>query len=96
MGRKRRTFSAAFKHKVAVEALTERYTLSELAQKHELHPNQIVKWKQVLQKEGQHLFEKPRGPKSPDQGQLISQLYEQIGQLQFELNWLKKKSGYEQ
>ena len=58
MGRKRRTFSAAFKHKVAVEALTERYTLSELAQKYDLHPNQIVKWKQILQKEGQRLFEK--------------------------------------
>ncbi|MEM1214919.1 MAG: IS3 family transposase [Bacteroidota bacterium] len=91
MGRKRRTFSSSFKHKVAVEALTERHTLSELAQKYELHPNQIVKWKQVLQKEGQHLFEKSRGPKSPDQEQLISRLYEQIGQLQFELNWLKKK-----
>lgn len=96
MGRKRRTFSAAFKYKVACEALTERHTLSELAQKHELHPNQIVTWKKVLQKEGQQLFEKQRGPRSEDQTALISKLYEQIGQLQFELNWLKKKSGYEQ
>ena len=45
MGKKRRTFSAAFKHKVACEALAERQTLSELAQKYELHPNQIVQWK---------------------------------------------------
>ena len=86
MGKKRRTFSAAFKYKVATEALTERYTLSELAQKYELHPNQIVKWKQVLQKEGQSLFEKARGPQSADHAELISRLYEQIGQLQFELN----------
>ena len=96
MGRKRRTFSAAFKYKVACEALTERNTLSELAQKYELHPNQIVTWKKVLQQDGQHLFEKQRGPKTADQNELISRLYEQIGQLQFELNWLKKKSGYEQ
>lgn len=52
MGRKRRTFGASFKHKVAVEALTERHTLSELVQKYEHNPNQIVKWNQVLQKEG--------------------------------------------
>lgn len=96
MGRKRRTFSASFKYKVAYEALTERSTLSELAQKYELHPNQIVTWKKVLQQEGQQLFEKQRGPKSEEQNELISRLYEQIGQLQFELNWLKKKSGYEQ
>jgi len=95
MGKKRRKFSASFKHKVATEALTERHTLSELAQKYDLHPNQIVSWKQVLQKEGQSLFENKRGPKTPDQSELISKLYEQIGQLQFELNWLKKKSGYE-
>lgn len=96
MGKKRRTFSASFKHKVAIEALTERCTLSELAQKYELHPNQIVQWKQVLQKEGQSLFDKSRGPNTADQESLTSRLYEQIGQLQFELNWLKKKSGYEQ
>ncbi len=95
MGKKRRTFSAAFKHKVAFEAISERQTLSELAQKYELHPNQIVQWKQVLQKQGQSLFEKSRGPQKADQEELINRLYQQIGELQVELNWVKKKSGYE-
>ena len=45
MKRKRRTFSAEFKLKVILAALQERETLSELAQKYDLHPNQISKWK---------------------------------------------------
>ncbi len=94
MGKKRRKFSAQFKHKVALEALAERQTLAELAQKYELHPNQIVQWKQVLLKEGQTLFDKPRGPKTDDQSELIDRLYRQVGQLQVELDWLKKKSGH--
>ncbi len=52
MARKRRKFSAEFKHRVALEAVSERKTLTELAQDYDLHPNQIVQWKKVLQQDG--------------------------------------------
>ena len=95
MARKRRKFSAEFKHRVAIEAVSERKTLSELAQEHDLHPNQIVQWKKVLQRDGRSLFQRAKScSDTDDQQELIERLYQQIGQLQFELNWLKKKSGH--
>jgi len=93
MPRKRRAFTARFKSKVAMEALTERYTLSELAEKYEIHPNQISKWKHELIAGSEEVFEKKRSRKTEDHQELIDRLYRQIGQLQVELDWLKKKSG---
>lgn len=57
MRRTRRKFSSAFKAKVAIEALKERYTLSELATQFELHPNQIRQWKQGYVKGNSAVFE---------------------------------------
>ena len=94
MARKRRKFSAEFKHRVALEAVSERKTLTELAQDYDLHPNQIVQWKKVLQQDGQSLFQRKNKTTDDDHSELIERLYQQIGQLQFELNWLKKKSGH--
>lgn len=91
MGKKRRNFSSKFKAKVALEAIKERKTLSEIAQQYELHPNQITTWKKELVAHSSELFEKKRGPQASHDKSKESLLYQQIGQLQFELDWLKKK-----
>ena len=93
MSLKRKIHSAKFKSKVAIEALRERATLSELGQKYELNPNQISQWKQKAQSEMTTIFETKRGRKPSEELLLIDRLYEQIGRLQMELSWLKKKSG---
>ena len=88
---KRRNFTANFKSKVAIEALQERLTLAELAQKHKIHANQISTWKKELLEGSKDVFSKKRGPSSSAQEEKEAKLYQQIGQLQFELDWLKKK-----
>jgi transposase-like protein len=91
MAKSRRKFSPKFKAKVALEALQERQTLAELAAKYELHSNQISQWKRELQQHASDLFEKQRGPSKGLDPAKESRLFEQIGQLQYELSWLKKK-----
>jgi len=92
MEKKRRNFSSKFKSKVALEALKERATLSELAQKYQIHANQISAWKKELLENSHELFEKKRGPESSFDKSKEALLYQQIGQLQYELSWLKKKT----
>jgi transposase len=93
MGRKRRTFSGAEKAKIVLEALKERQTLSEIAQKYEVHPVQVSTWKKEAQEHLGELFsdKRSRDKEQEEQSQLVERLYQQIGQLQVELNWLKKK-----
>jgi transposase len=93
MGRKRRTFSGAEKAKIVLEALKERQTLSEIAQKYEVHPVQVSTWKKEAQEHLGELFsdKRSRDKEQEEQSQLVDRLYQQIGQLQVELNWLKKK-----
>ena len=93
MGRKRRTFSASQKTKVALEALKERMTGAEIAAKYEVHPNQVSQWKQQAIEGLDGIFSDGvgKGDQATDQSELIGHLYRQIGELQFELNWVKKK-----
>lgn len=91
MGRTRRTFSAQQKSQIALEALRERKTLSEIAQQHDVHPTQINVWKKQVTEGVITLFEQPNKSQSDDTEAKIALLYQQIGQLQFELDWLKKK-----
>lgn len=93
MGKKRRTFSGAEKAKIVLEALKERQTLSEIAQKYEVHPVQVSTWKKEAQEHLGELFsdKRSRDKEQEEQSQLVERLYQQIGQLQVELNWLKKK-----
>jgi transposase-like protein len=87
---RRRQHSSIFKAKVALDAIKERETLGELSSRHGVHANQIRQWKQQLSGNASALFERTSsGDRS--QEQLISSLYEQIGQLQVELTWLKKR-----
>ena len=83
-----------FKAKVALEAVKGNQTLAELASQHGVHPNQITKWKRHLLDELPELF-KNKDKKNKNSKELQDTLYQGIGQLKVELDWLKKKSGLE-
>jgi len=89
----RKKFDAAFKAKVALEALKGQKTITELARIYEVHPNQIGQWKKQIQAELPKVFNGKRDREEKDQAELVGELYRQIGQLKVELDWLKKKSG---
>lgn len=93
MARKRRSFTPSFKAKVALEALKEVKTISEIAQKHKLHPTQINLWKKQLLDGAEEVFldgrTKQQAPVSDEPE--AAELYEQIGRLKVQLEWLKKK-----
>mgnify|MGYP001816303812 CR=1 FL=1 len=95
MKRGRRNHSAEFKARVALEALKGIKSMSELASEYEVHPNQISTWKKQVLAELPGIFSDRRKREADGGEELKARLYEQIGQLQVELNWLKKKSGLE-
>ena len=88
----RRRFSRTFKTKVALEALSERQTLAELAAKYELHPNQISAWKRQAREGLPEVFGSTAAKTQQAQEDLNAKLYAEIGRLKMELDWLKKKS----
>jgi putative transposase len=94
MTARRRQHSAEFKAKVALEAIRGERTINELATEYGVHPVQITQWKKVLLEEVSTLFSSRRGAKSKEEDALKAALYQQIGQLKVELDWLKKKVGY--
>ncbi len=94
MVRKRRQFSAEFKAKVALDAVRGQKTASELSSEHGVHINQITQWKKQLLAGLPEVFGRRRD-QSPDQrDELADRLYQKIGQLKVELDWLKKRSGF--
>lgn len=90
MKQTRRKFDAAFKAKVAIEALRERETLSGLAVKYDLHPNQISQWKQEFLEKSAQVFDQKRSASASEPEVDISKLYAKIGELQMERDFLKK------
>jgi putative transposase len=93
MSRSRRRFSAEFKFKVALEAAKGIKTINELASEYEVHPNQIGQWKKELLEGGAGLFSRPSAQQQRRQESERAELYEQIGRLKMELEWLKKKAA---
>jgi putative transposase len=92
MARKRRIFSDPFKAKVALEAIRGHRTISEMALKHKLHATQINLWKKQLIDGAESVFDSGnRKLQSPTDEPQVAELYEQIGRLNIQLEWLKKK-----
>jgi transposase-like protein len=91
MKQQRKKHSGAFKAKVAVEALKGDRTLNELAGHFEIHPTQVVQWKQRLLAGASDLFSSGAARDAVQEAELRDRLYQQIGQMKVELDWLKKK-----
>lgn len=94
MAGKRSARSAQFKAKVALAALKERKTVSELASQYGVHPTQIHQWKKRMMEGAPDLFQEGWSRRrSAGRDAEESELYEQIGRLKVELEWLKKKAA---
>ena len=88
----RKNYNAAFKAKVALEAIKQEKTISQISSEFGVHPNLIGKWKKLMLKELPSLFTDKRKKNEKENEALQDELYRQIGQLKVELDWLKKKS----
>ena len=90
MGIKKVRHTSKFKRKIVLEALSGQKTISELASKNNVHPTQINRWRKQLENGIEDIFEKKEKNKKKDENK-EAELFEQIGRLKFELEWLKKK-----
>jgi putative transposase len=92
MTRKRRVFGAAFKAKVALAAVRGDRTTAQLASEFSVHTSQVTAWKKQLLEQAAGLFEDGR-QRRDEQAANEHELFEQIGRLKMEVEWLKKKSA---
>lgn len=91
---KRKIHTAEFKAKVALEAVKSGLTANQIASKYEVHAVQVSQWKKELLANLASVFEGKRTqPKSNEEHEDPAKLYEQIGRLKVEVDWLKKKSA---
>jgi transposase-like protein len=91
MGSIRKNYSAAFKSKVALNALQEKQTLEELSSKYQVSSRQIQYWKKEAIDNLNLLFEHKRDQQLKEKEDIIQELYKEIGKLKMEYEWLKKK-----
>ena len=89
----RKRYSAAFKARVALEAAKQTRSLAELAGRYQVHSVQISQWKKQLLDGIESLFRDGRSRDHDESQEIQAELYEQIGRLKMELEWLKKKVG---
>ncbi len=90
----RKRYSAEFKARVALEAIREQKTTNEIAGRYGVHPSQVTTWKKQALAELPQIFSDGRVREEKAEEELKAALYQQIGQLKVELDWLKKKVGY--
>ncbi len=86
----RRKHSASFKAKVALEAIKGEATIAEIASRYEIHPNLVTKWKKALQEEAASIFSESHDRQKKQDKNLVAQLYQQIGQLKVENDFLEQ------
>jgi putative transposase len=90
MGQQRRQHTAGFKAQVAMAALREQATLNELASRYGVHPVQVAQWKKQAQEGLPTVFASRRGKGGEPEAAQQARLYEEIGRLKVELDWLKR------
>lgn len=88
----RKRHDAAFKARVAIEALKADKTMAQISSEYGVHVNQIRQWRQRLLDEIPNVFTDHRRKKEKENEEMTDELYRQIGQLKVEMDWLKKKS----
>ena len=93
MSQGRRKHSPAFKAKVALEALKSQETVAQLAARYEVHPGQIQAWKKALAEGASGVFDNGKEQKSKNDAALVARLYQEIGQLKVERDFLAERSG---
>lgn len=84
----RRKHSPSFKAKVALESLKGEETVAQIASRFEVHPNLVTKWKKALQDDAASIFGEDHARKKKEDENLVAQLYQQIGQLKVERDFL--------
>jgi transposase len=87
----RKSYSANLKTKVALAMLKEQETVAELAKKYEIHRSLLTRWKKEALEGLPDIFSSKKQKRKTDNDNLINELYQQIGQLKVENDWLKKK-----
>lgn len=92
---KRNSYGTQFKIKVALAAIRGDKTLAEISQEYQVHSTQITQWKKQLLESLPEVFSRQKASKEREHEALEERLYQQIGQLKVELDWLKKKSGFD-
>lgn len=93
MAKKKTTrYSKQFKAKVALETLKGVETVNQIAKRYSVHPTQINQWKKHALESLPDAFERGKKPGKDEQEELVNDLFRQIGQLKYELDWVKKKS----
>lgn len=93
MSKTRRKYNANFKTKVVLDLLNGNETLSAIAGKYGIHPTQLTKWRRLFLERASEIFSEPGKGKKHGSDSAEDELYKKIGQMQIELDWLKKKSG---
>jgi len=94
MSSTRKRYTAEFKARVALEAIRGELTANQIAARFEVHPSQIALWKKQATQQVKNGFNGRRQKKQQENEVLQDELYNQIGRLKVELDWLKKKSGF--
>lgn len=90
----RKKYSKELKAQIALDAIKGQKTIAELASEYEVHANQISTWKRQLLDAAPHAFKRGKDKDAEKKEQERDQLYQKVGKLQVEVDWLKKKTGY--